>query len=246
MVFEIERDLASALYSARVSGDAALARSCELTAVRDSTGAWSLDVKAETEAAAFAELHRMVNDPEVPLERARQIRLYLAWKGHVESQFTEGENFRTGRNIVQDFALARYWLGKAAERGHYCAQNNLGVLYAEGLGGKKDLEKAVYWYIKSADGGDGVAMGNLGMHLIEGSGVRRNYRQAAKLLKEGLKANPYSARTHEMLAACYEHGVAGRNGLRLAIHHYQEASDFGSLKARAALCRLAGRVARKA
>ena len=183
----------------------------------------------------------MVNSPNVPIERARQIRLYLAWKGHVESQFWEGENFRMGRNIVQDHALARYWLLKAAERGHPSAQNNLGVMYANGLGGAVDMEKAIYWYMKSAAAGDAVAMSNLGQNLVAGRGVKRNYARAARLLKESLKGNPYSARDHRLLAECYEHGVGGRNGLRLAMLHYQEASDFGSLEARAALRRLSAR-----
>ena len=183
----------------------------------------------------------MVNSPKVPMERARQIRLYLAWKGHLESQYQEGENFRMGRNIVQDHALARYWLLKAAEGGHSSAQNNLGVMYAEGLGGAADYERAVYWYMKSAAAGVAMAMSNLGQNLVTGRGTKRNYAKAARLLKESLKSYPYSAHDHQLLAECYEHGVGGRNGLRLAMRHYQEASDFGSLEARAALRRLSSR-----
>ena len=36
----------------------------------------------------------------------------------------------------------------------------------------------------------------------------------------------------------WEHGVGGRSARRLALHHYQEASDFGSAEAREALRRL--------
>ncbi|MBR4653366.1 MAG: sel1 repeat family protein [Kiritimatiellae bacterium] len=242
MVIEIDSELAAALETARAAGDAALVRTCELTAVADSTEAYSVKVAGDSVEAAFPELDRMVNDKDVPIEHARQLRLYLALKGHLESQFMEGENFRLGRNIVQDYVLARYWLAKAAERGHSAAQNNLGVMYADGLGGAVDSEMAVYWYIKGAESGDYVAKSNLAMHLTEGRGTRRNYAMAAKLFKESLRCDPYNARDHRLLAECYEHGVAGRNGLRMAIHHYQEASDFGSLKARAALRRLSRRV----
>ena len=241
MLIEIERELAAAMKEAEASGDEMLARSCSLSRPADSSGAYSVDVKADSSEAAFAELDSMVNSPNVPLERARQIRLYLAWKGHVESQFQEGENFRMGRNIAQDYALARYWLLKAAERGHSSAQNNLGVMYAEGLGGAADYKRAVYWYMKSAAAGVAMAMGNLGLNLVAGKGAKRNYAKAARLLKECLKSYPYSARDHQLLAECYEHGVGGRNGLRLAMRHYQEASDFGSLEARAALRRLSAR-----
>lgn len=242
MVIEIENELSAALREARTVGDAALARSCELSVVQGSTGDYSVAVQCDTIEAAFPVLDHMVNDKDVPIERARQIRLYLAWKGHLESQFNEGENFRLGRNIVQDYVIARYWLTKAAERGHSGAQNNLGVMYADGYGGAVDSEKAVYWYIRSAEAGDSVAKSNLAMHLTEGRGTKRSYRRAARLFKESLKCYPYNARDHRLLAECYEHGVAGHNGLRLAIHHYQEASDFGSVKARAALRRLLARI----
>lgn len=238
MVLEIERELASALYSARVTGDARLARSCELSAMPDSSGDWSVNVEAETEQAAFAELHRMVNHPSTPIARARLLRLYLAWKGHIDSQCIMGDNFRLGRNIVRDGALSRYWYEKAAEGGDATAQNNIGVLYAEGTGGPCDMEKALYWYARSAENGNAVAKGNLGANIALGRGTRQNYMQAAKLLKESLKRAPYCCRDHFLLATCYEHGVGGRNGLRLAMRHYQEASDFGSLAARAALRRL--------
>ena len=239
MVFEIERELGEALSSARASGDVALARSCELSVVPGSDGAWSVDVQADDGAAAFAEMHRLVNDTSVPIERARQLRLYLAWKGHVESQFFLAENFRLGRNIAKDMSLSRYWLEKAAEGGDVAAQNNLGVMYADGIGGPRDMAKALYWYGRSAEGGCDVAKGNLGFNIAMGNGTRRNYLVAAKLLKESLKRDPFNRRNHLLLAECYEHGVGGRNGLRLAIRHYQEASDFGSLEARAALRRLA-------
>ncbi len=239
MVIEIEKELAVALAEARAAGDEALAKSCELSEVPGSAQPYAVTLECSSPEAAFRELDRMVNDRNAAsIERARQIRLYLAWKGHVESQFLEGENFRRGRNIVQDYALARYWLTKAAERGHSGAQNNLGVMYADGLGGDVDPEKAVYWYARSAEAGDYIAKSNLAMHLTEGRGTRRNYARAAKLFRESLRCDPYNARDHRLLAECYEHGVGGRNGLRLAIHHYQEASDFGSRMARAALRRL--------
>ena len=92
--------------------------------------------------------------------------------------------------------------------------------------------------MKSAEGGDITAKANLGRNLVTGFGVRRNYIKAARLLKESISVDPYDAWDHLMLARCYEHGVAGRNGRRLAVHHYQEAADFGSTEARYALRRL--------
>ena len=247
MTFEIEKELSAAMRVARTAGAKVFARCCELSGVRENPGAdaYGLSVDVESQDEAFESMHRLVNDLETPIERARLIRLYLAWKGHVKSQYILGDNFRLGRNIGEDSEIARYWYQKAAEAGDPCAQNNLGVMLASGLGGPKDVEKAVYWYTKGAEGGDGVAKGNLGMHLAEGRGTRRNYRAAARLLKEAIKEDPYYSRNHLLLAQCYEHGVGGRSAHRLALHHYQEASDFGSIEAREALKRLGGRRAKR-
>ena len=242
MRIEIEKMLAAACEEARRSGDDGFAQTCELVGVGAGVqGADTVEVSGDSLEDAFDELNRMVNDQNVPLERARLIRLFLAWKGHIWSQYMQGYNFQFGRNIRQDYVLAGYWYSKSAERGHAWPQNNLGVMYADGLGVERDPEKAVALFMQSAEGGDAVAKGNLGEHLVEGCGVRRNYRRAAKLLVEYLKTSPYNARAHRLLAVCYEHGVGGRNGRRLAIQHYQDASDFGSLKARAALRRLTSR-----
>lgn len=247
MTFEIEKELSAAMRVARTAGAKVFARCCELSGVREDPGAdaYGLSVDVESQDEAFESMHRLVNDLETPIERARLIRLYLAWKGHVKSQYILGDNFRLGRNIGEDCEMARYWYQKAAEAGDSSAQNNLGVMLASGLGGPKDVEKAVYWYTKGAEGGDGVAKGNLGMHLAEGRGARRNYRAAARLLKEAIKEDPYYSRNHLLLAQCYEHGVGGRSARRLALHHYQEASDFGSIEAREALKRLGGRRAKR-
>ena len=117
-------------------------------------------------------------------------------------------------------------------------RTKIGVLYADGLGVEADEEKAVYWYMKSADNGDMTAKGNLGVCLVEGFGMKCCYRKAAELLRAYLEQSPYSAKHHRLLAECYEHGVGGRNGRRLALYHYQEAADFGSKKAREGIRRL--------
>lgn len=240
MIIEIEKELVEIMKSAKEDGNTVLVRCCELTGVRieGKSHFYAPDVEGDCDQSRIAEMDRMVNDRDISIKFARLIRLYLAVKGHLLSQFNEGYNFHFGRNIPRDYEIARYWYTIAAQRGDKDAQNNLGVLYANGLGGDRDFEKAVYWYTKSADGGDDVAKGNLAELLIERKGIKKSYRLAAKLLKEYLKAYPYSAKKHQLLGECYEHGAGGRNSRKLAIHHYQEASDFGSSLARKALRRL--------
>ena len=240
MVIEVEKELVAALKSARELGDAVFVRCCVLSGVKQEVppGAYAPDVVGDSEEARMREMDRMVNDTDITIDQARLLRLYLALKGHLWSQYREGYNFQFGCSVTRDYRVARYWYTKAAERGNSWAQNNLGVMYADGLGGEEDQEKAVYWYMKSAEKGDETAKGNLGEHLVKGTGAKRSYQKAAKLLKEYLKSSPYSAKHHLLLAECYEHGVGGRNGRRFALFHYQEASDFGSIAARKALRRM--------
>ena len=240
MVTEIEKELVSVLLEAKASGDSVLMRCCMLSGVKPKVSAspYAPDVVGDSEEERTREMDRMVNDTNVSIEQARLLRLYLAVKGHLWSQYLEGYNFQFGRNVTRDYGVALYWYTKAAERGEPWAQNNLGVLYADGLGVEADQEKAVYWYMRSAENGDETAKGNLGQKMVEGSGLKRCYQKAAKLLKDYLKSYPYSAKHHRLLAECYEHGVGGRNGRRLAQFHYCEAADFGSEKARKALKRL--------
>lgn len=241
MVVSVERDLSGALVAARASGDAEFARSCELSGVRDTLPspayAPDVDLGCGTYGDLLDKLARMVDSEGVTPGQSRMLRLYAAWKGHLESQFALGYDFGTGRNVRLDHALARYWYEKAAEGGHAWAQNNLGVLYNDGLGGEADDEKAVYWYMKSAENGSDIAKANLSEHLVAGTGVPRDYHKAARLLKDFLSRHPYNARAHLMLARCHEN-IGGKRRQKLAIHHYQEALDFGLTEAREALRRL--------
>ena len=244
MVIEIEKELVAARAIASASGDKMFVLSCVLSGVFSevSSSPYAPDVKVDSEEEVVDGLLRILYDKDTSIRHSRLIRLYLAMNGHAHSQFMEAVNFRDGRDIAHNDEVARYWMEKAAENGSAGAQNDLGVMCSNGIGGEADQEKAVYWYMKSAESGDVIAKGNLGQNLAQGIGIKRNYMRAAQLLKENLSVNPYNAWNHLLLAKCYEHGVGGHSGGRLAMYHYQEASDFGSPLARAALRRLkAGR-----
>lgn len=242
MVMEIEKFLVELLHIARKRGVEILARCCELSGVGDevSSPAYAPDVAGDTEEALAREMDRMVNDYSIPIEKARLIRLYLAANGDLESQCSEGYNFANGRNIPQDYEIARYWYEKAAERGHAYAQNALAVLYADGKGGAADPEKAVYWYMRSASGGYSGAIGNLAEYLVRGRGVSRRHQiGAATLLFLCIDRDPHNARYHLLLAEYYERIRGGNRGIRQARFCYKKASNLGSEEAREALHRLA-------
>lgn len=244
MKLAIEKELVEARRVAAAAGDAAFVRTCRLHGIAEVLTAVPCAVEVQeglSDSDIESYLNGLVNAKETSLRDARKIRLYLAVHGHAWSQYVLGYNLHMGRNVERDYALARYWYEKAAERGESWAQNNLGNLYSDGLGGEVDFERAVYWYTKSAEAGDRTASGNLALLFMGGKGVKRNYRRAATLLKDYLIDYPYSARHHYLLAECHEHGAGGRACARLALHHYREAADFGYVLARKALRRLTRR-----
>ena len=242
MTLKIERELVEARCAAAAAGDELFVRSCQLSGIAAAMTAVPYTVEVEegwTETARTAYLDRRAGDRDVSSEDARKIRLYLAWRGHAQSQWIMGYDFHFGYGIEADLVLARYWYARAAEQDEPRAQNNLANLYVSGEGGEVDVARAMALYEQSAALGNVIASGNLGVKLAEGRLVKRDCRRAASFLREYLGEYPYSARHHYLLGTCYEHGAGGRAGPRLARHHYREASDFGSAAARKALRRLA-------
>ena len=250
MTLKVERELVEARCAAEAAGDELFVRSCQLNGIAAVLTAVPCTVEVEegwTAAELEEHLKAKIKEDATSAVDVRKIRLYLAWRGHAWSQFALGYDFHFGDGVKLDYALARYWYGKAAEQGVAEAQNNLANLFVSGLGGDPDADTALSLYEKSWKAGDVVAAGNLGRQLVEGTGVKHDYRRAATFLKAYLAEYPYSARSHYLLAECYRHGAGGRASPRLAREHYREASDFGHPAARKALRRLAreGRARRR-
>lgn len=248
MVVQVEADLVGAFRAAAGDdgGDVSFARTCVLAGVTMAvpSNPYSVGAPDGLDGDGLMDfLDEAADEKGLPDEKALLLRLYLAWKGHALSQAELGWRFQGGKGFREDKSLARYWYAKASEAGDSWAQNALGVMLADGQGGERDAAKAIELFMASASEGNSSAKGNLGEMTMGGRGVRRSYARAAALLKEYLRAYPYSARHHRLLATCYEHGVGGRAGIRLALKHYHDASDFGSIAARADLARLERRMA---
>ena len=66
--------------------------------------------------------------------------------------------YRDGLGVTQDYAKAREWCEKAADKGDAGAMVTLGLLYHNGQGVAQDYAKAREWFEKAADKGDASAM----------------------------------------------------------------------------------------
>ena len=62
--------------------------------------------------------------------------------------------YADGQGVARDYAKAREWYEKAADKGDANAMNHLGLLYAKGQGMAQDYARAREWFEKAADKGD--------------------------------------------------------------------------------------------
>jgi TPR repeat protein len=71
--------------------------------------------------------------------------------------------YRQGIGVVQNYAVAAWWIRKAADQGDAAAQTSLGEMYLGGLGVARNNAEAAKWYGKAADQGDASAENHLGV-----------------------------------------------------------------------------------
>jgi TPR repeat protein len=105
-----------------------------------------------------------------------------------------GTLYHNGHGVAQDYAKAREWYEKAADKGNAEAMNNLGWLYRNGHGVTQDYAKAREWYEKAADTGDAEAMAALEhLSINEAAGAGR-YAEALQM-QEALAAKVEAVET---------------------------------------------------
>jgi TPR repeat protein len=84
--------------------------------------------------------------------------------------------YSNGLGVAQDYAKAREWFEKAADKGDASAMNKLGWLYENGEGVTQDYTKARGWYQKAADKGDASATAYLEELRSGAAGARPRHR----------------------------------------------------------------------
>jgi TPR repeat protein len=102
--------------------------------------------------------------------------------------------YANGQGVAQDYAKAREWYEKAADKGATSAMINLGLLYANGQGVAQDYAKAREWYEKAADKGDTSAEARLEQLPISEAAQAGRYAEALQL-QEALAAKVEAVET---------------------------------------------------
>src|SRR5262249_54716029 len=107
-------------------------RSEQQRKVADDTlaAATNVIVKLQTQMDIDTEKENVRGVPEGCRPRECELMRNLGW------------TYRTGQGVAQDYAKAREWYEKAADKGDAIAMNTLGVFYHNGQGVTRDYAKA--------------------------------------------------------------------------------------------------------
>jgi TPR repeat protein len=128
----------------------------------------------------FAELQVQMNDDTK--KRVFDVFKTGADHGDATSMNMLGWIYHYGEGVEQDYAKAREWYGRAANKGRTRAMNGLGLLYLKGLGVPQDYNKAREWFEKAAAKGEVSGMFNLGLLY----GYTRDYAKAVEWYKRSI------------------------------------------------------------
>ncbi|WP_241771118.1 tetratricopeptide repeat protein [Acidisphaera rubrifaciens] len=164
------------------------------------SGAWALDVKALTDAAARGDADAAMSlgtaydlGDGVPADPRAALRWYevAAGLGNVSAMFNVGVMYDTGTGTVRDRSRAAHWYEQAAAHGHARAAYDLGLLYEEGEGVRRNLATAARWYKRAA--AEGLTAGDAKVAalapLLRANTANADYVRAQTLIEDkGLTA----------------------------------------------------------
>jgi len=147
-------------------------------------------------------------------------------RGDANSMQNLGTLYARGYGMAQDYAKAREWYEKAADRSNdEVAMLYLGHLYHNGgWGVAQDYAKAREWYEKAADKGN-AAMSNLGVPYANGDGVAQDYAKAREWSEKAAEKGNADAMSD--LGVLYANGYGVAQDYAKAREWYEKAAAKG-------------------
>ncbi len=190
----------------------------------------SIEQAGQTNMAALIEGSASAAEDLPPANAGSMQLREAAAMGNAEAQFIIATRYLNGEDgVVQDFAKAAYWYGKAAATGNAPAQYRLGTLYERGKGVARDMNAALGWYERSAALGNVKAMHNAAV-LSAGNEQREpDYARAFKWFSlgaaHGLKDSQFN------LAVLLERGLGTKANAKEALFWYSMAAKQSDAEA---------------
>lgn len=162
----------------------------------------------------------MVNDEIKELMKAAE-------QGDVIAQYNLAVSYQEGKGVVQCYAMAAKWYGKAVEQGYQPAYCPLAQIYNYGMGGLSDIPRAVKILTEAADEfDDAEAMYELSSIYKRGRGVEKDPEKGMEWMIKSAQ-NGYSIALTSM-GECFLHGLDGMpQDVNQAIQCFQAAAQQG-------------------
>ncbi|MFJ1350621.1 hypothetical protein [Capnocytophaga canimorsus] len=158
-------------------------------------------------------------------EKAFELFLESANKGHSGAQYDLGQAYYSGIGISKDYNEAVKWFRKAAEQGNVSGQFNLGRMYQKGYGVPKDEAEAVKWYRKAAEQGNASGQNKLGDMYRNGFGVSKDYYEAVEWYRKAAEQGNESGQSN--LGEMYYYGYGVSKDYNEAVKWYKKATEQG-------------------
>jgi TPR repeat protein len=140
-----------------------------------------------------------------------------------------GRLYAAGLGVAQDYAKAREWWEKAADKGAANAMYNLGLFYENGKGVTQDYAKAREWFEKAAAKDNADAMYRLGVLFGNGQGVTQDDAKAREWFEKAAEKGEPSAMNN--LGRLYAAGLGVAQDYAKAREWWEKAADKGDATA---------------
>lgn len=117
-------------------------------------------------------------------EKARQLYLEAAMRGHSGAQGTLGTMYTSGLTGTQDREEGLKWLLLAAESGNEQVYGKIGRLYYDSSAGIDRKDEALKWFLRDAENGDADSQFQCGCMYLRGEGTTKNTWKGTKWIEK--------------------------------------------------------------
>lgn len=157
-------------------------------------------------------------------------KLQLAVTENVFSMLEVGQIYLHGtQNHHKNFAEAKKWISKAAQKGIAAAQTEFALLFKDGIGVDVDYREALLWLTKAAQQNFAKAHYYLGHMHRGGMGVEKDFHKAMQYFHKAADNNYSDAMV--LLGVMHDRGEGVEKDTNKALKFYGKAAKFDNATA---------------
>ena len=174
-------------------------------------------------AYALAKKYYNGDGVDEDLNKAFELFLIAAEKGHAGAQNQIGYMYAHGEGVRKNLDCAFVWYMKAAKKGQKDAQYEVGEAYYYEKGIDGSYRKAFNSYMKAAEQGHADAQYSVGFMYANGKGVKRDLEEAFHWFKQAAQQGHDKARYY--VGEAYYYGEGTKESNKTAFRWYKQAAE---------------------